>query len=111
RVRIVEEGMREGMQIERRSITTAQKIRLLDMLWATGLKHIVAGSFVSPKWTPQMADVEDVLRGMRPVEVVEDTALVLNARGAERAEQFAPPLTIDRKPRLGVHACDVFVQR
>ena len=55
KVTIVEEGMREGMQIESADIPVADKIRLLDALSATGLKNIVVGSFVSPKWVPQMA--------------------------------------------------------
>ena len=47
-----EEGMREGMQIEDSNIAVEDKVRLLDALSETGLKTIVVGSFVSPKWTP-----------------------------------------------------------
>ena len=47
-----EEGMREGMQIEDASIPVEDKVRLLDALSETGLKHIVVGSFVSPRYTP-----------------------------------------------------------
>ena len=53
-VSIVEQGMREGMQIESAAIPVAEKIRLLDALSATGLKNIVVGSFVSPRWVPQI---------------------------------------------------------
>ena len=49
-----EEGMREGMQIENSNISVDDKVQLLDALSETGLKQIVVGSFVSPKWTPQM---------------------------------------------------------
>lgn len=111
KVEIFEEGMREGMQIEDASITAAEKVRLLDALSVTGLRHIVVGSFVSAKWTPQMANVEEVIRRMKVNPDVEYTALVLNAKGAERREAFVPPLTVDRSPRTMVHACDVFVRR
>jgi hydroxymethylglutaryl-CoA lyase len=112
RVIVVEEGMREGMQIEGVDITTEQKIALLDALSATGLQHIVVGSFVSPRWVPQMSHIEDVIAGFSPVEGVTYTALVLNARGAERREEFVPPLTVPRQTgRTSVHLCDVFVKR
>jgi hydroxymethylglutaryl-CoA lyase len=110
-VRIVEEGMREGMQIESASISTADKIKLLDALSATGLQEIVVGSFVRSDWVPQMAEVEKVIEGMTPVPGVTYRALVLNRKGVERMESFVPPLSVDRRPRLSVHACDVFAQR
>ena len=56
-----EEGMREGMQIEDASIPVEDKVRLLDALSETGLKHIVVGSFVSPRYTPQMAEIDEVI--------------------------------------------------
>jgi len=111
-VSIVEEGMREGMQIESASIPVADKIRLLDALSLTGLKHIVTGSFVSPKWIPQMAEVEAVIRGFHPQPGVNYTALALNARGVERRSQFEPPLARpDGIGRSMLHLCDVFIQR
>jgi hydroxymethylglutaryl-CoA lyase len=111
-VLIVEEGMREGMQIESAAISVADKIRLLDALSLTGLKHIVTGSFVSPKWVPQMAHVEEILRGFSPVDGVSYTALALNARGVERRAEFEPPLAgPDGIGRSMLHLCDVFVQR
>ena len=58
--------MRDGMQIESRTIPVADKIRLLDALSETGLKEIAVGSFASPKWAPQMAQVEEVIRGFHP---------------------------------------------
>ena len=65
-IRHGEEGMRDGLQIEDRTIPVADKIRLLDALSETGLTEIAVGSFVSPKWTPQMAEVEAVIRGFHP---------------------------------------------
>ena len=111
-VRYKEESMREGMQIESAEISVADKIRLLDALSDTGLRHIVVGSFVRPEYTPQMARIDEVVAGFRPRPGVTYTALLLNARAAERARQYCPPLTIDESvPRLAAHLCDVFAQR
>jgi hydroxymethylglutaryl-CoA lyase len=111
-VEIIEEGMREGMQIEDAAIPAADKIRLLDALSATGLRTIVVGSFVSPRWVPQMAEVEKVIEGFSPADGVTYTALALNPRGVERRDALTPPLTPNAAPpRSTVHLCDVFVQR
>lgn len=109
---IIEEGMREGMQIESATITVDSKIRLLDALSATGLKTIVVGSFVSPKWTPQMADIDELVRRFTPAPGVSYTALALNERGRQRMSEYMPPLVESREyPRTMVHLCDVFVRR
>ena len=110
-VEIVEEGMREGMQIESVDIALDDKVRLLDALSGTGLRTIVVGSFVSPRWVPQMAEVEDLVARFTPVDGVSYTALVLNARGAERRAAFAPPLSVPGTVRTQLHLCDVFVRR
>ncbi|WP_312858296.1 citramalate synthase [Pseudonocardia pini] len=110
-VRIVDETMREGMQIEDAAIPTSAKVALLDALSSTGLRNLVVGSFVSPTWVPQMAEVEELLARFTPRPGVEYSALVLNEKGAERRARYVPPLTVDSRPRLTVHACDVFVQR
>ena len=111
-VEIIEEGMREGMQIESASITVESKIRLLDALSATGLSTIVVGSFVSPKWTPQMAKIDEVVQGFTPVPGVNYTALALNDRGRARMAPYMPPLVESKEfPRTFVHLCDVFVRR
>jgi hydroxymethylglutaryl-CoA lyase len=108
-----EEGMREGMQIENADISVDDKVELLDALSETGLKNIVVGSFVSPKWTPQMARIDEIMAKFHPKPGITYTALALNQRGVERAKQYSPPLTIERDPypRLGCHMCDVFVRR
>ncbi|CAB4948178.1 MAG: citramalate synthase [Actinobacteria bacterium] len=112
KVVIVEEGMREGMQIESVEITTERKVALLDALSATGLQNIVVGSFVSPRWVPQMAHIEEVIARFTPAPGVTYTALVLNPKGAERRDEFVPPLTVARDiGRTSVHLCDVFVKR
>ncbi len=112
KVEIIEEGMREGMQIESADITVEDKLRLLDALSATGLSTIVVGSFVSPKWTPQMAQVDDLVDRFTPVPGVTYTALALNERGRERMAEHMPPLSQSSElPRTLVHLCDVFVRR
>lgn len=115
RVEIVDESLREGMQIEDASIDPRDKVRLLDALSAAGVPALVVGSFVSPKWVPQMARVEEVIEGFTPTEGITYTALALNARGAERrAELTAPSGPLSRLPdvpRSTIHLCDVFVQR
>ena len=66
RVLITEEGMRDGLQIESLSITTDQKLQLLNALTDAGLTRIVVGSFVHPKWTPQMADTDALIERLVP---------------------------------------------
>jgi len=108
-----EEAMREGMQIEDAGIPVEDKVALLDALSETGLKRIVVGSFVSPKWTPQMERIDDIVSRFRPNPDVTYTAVIMNPRGYERAKQYVPPLTIERDgiPRLFCHLCDVFARR
>ncbi len=112
RVTIVEEGMREGMQIESADIPVDAKVRLLDALSRTGLTHIVAGSFVSPRWVPQMKDVDELLRRFTPAPGVTYTALSLNHQGELRKAEHTPPLSPpDGVGRSMLHLCDVFLQR
>lgn len=107
-----EEGMREGMQIESAAIPVVDKVRLLDALSDTGLKYIVVGSFVSPRYTPQMARIEEIVEKFTPRPGVTYLALTMNARGVERAQKYVPPLTLDADvPRLFCHMCDVFIRR
>ncbi|MGE0516668.1 MAG: hydroxymethylglutaryl-CoA lyase, partial [Hyphomicrobiaceae bacterium] len=56
KVHVHEEGPREGFQIEPGPIPTSDKIRLIEALAETGLQHIQACSFVSPRVVPQWAD-------------------------------------------------------
>jgi hydroxymethylglutaryl-CoA lyase len=109
---VVDEGMREGLQIEDAGITVEAKVRLLNAMSRTGLKRIVVGSFVSPKWTPQMAHIDEIIDKFEPVEDVIYTALALNARGVQRRAEHIPPLSLDDAPPATlVHLCDVFVRR
>lgn len=109
---LTEECLREGMQIESVSITVEQKLELLDAISDTGLTRIVVGSFVSPKWTPQMAEIDALLERMRPRPGVTYLALALNERGRERMRRYSPPLTMERgAPETHGHLCDVFIRR
>ena len=85
RIDIVEEGPREGFQIERNPIPTARKIALIDALSRTGVKHIQTVSFVNPKRVPGMADAEAVVSGIKQVPGVAYSALWFNERGLRQA--------------------------
>ncbi|KFZ06057.1 hypothetical protein V501_07768 [Pseudogymnoascus sp. VKM F-4519 (FW-2642)] len=64
RVRIVEVGARDGLQNEKKTISTDIKLDLISRLAKTGLRDIEAGSFVSPKWVPQMATSNEILESI-----------------------------------------------
>ena len=85
RVRLFEVGPRDGLQNEPFPISTGAKIQLIDLLSETGLAAIEAGSFVSPKWVPQMADTARVLAGIHKVPGVRYPVLTPNMRGFEAA--------------------------
>jgi len=84
-VRIREVGPRDGFQNEPETIPTAEKIRLVDLLSATGLKRIEVTSFVRPEVIPQLADAEQVLAGVQRRDGVAFSVLIPNERGLERA--------------------------
>ena len=85
KVRICEVGPRDGLQNEKTLLTTEQKIQLIDGLTDAGFPVIEVGSFVSPKAVPQMANTDDVFRGIKKKEGVEYRALIANLRGVDRA--------------------------
>ncbi len=84
-VRIVEVGLRDGLQNEAQIVPTATKIEFIERLAASGLKTIEATAFVSPKWVPQMADHAEVMRLLPRVAGVSYPVLVPNMRGFEAA--------------------------
>jgi hydroxymethylglutaryl-CoA lyase len=84
-VDVYEVGPRDGLQNELRTLATADKVRLIDALSASGLKRIEATSFVPPKWIPQLADAEQVIAQVKRPPGVVFSALVPNLRGLERA--------------------------
>jgi hydroxymethylglutaryl-CoA lyase len=84
-VKIVEVGPRDGLQNEKVHVPTAVKLELIGKLVDAGVSVIEAGSFVSPKWVPQMADSGDVLRQVPRRAGVVYTALAPNLKGFEAA--------------------------
>ncbi|MCE9671092.1 hydroxymethylglutaryl-CoA lyase [Myxococcus stipitatus] len=85
RVDVYEVGPRDGLQNELRTLPTRDKARLIDALVAAGEKRIEVTSFVSPRWIPQLADAEEVLKLVGRREGVVFSALVPNLKGLERA--------------------------
>lgn len=84
-VKIVEVGPRDGLQNEKGSVPLAAKVALIEGLADAGLSFIEAGSFVSPKWVPQMADSLAVMQTIKRYEGVTYAALTPNLRGLESA--------------------------
>jgi hydroxymethylglutaryl-CoA lyase len=87
KVDIYEVGPRDGLQNELRTLPTKDKARLIEALVASGLKRIEVTSFVSPKWIPQLADAEEVLRLVGRKPGVTFSALVPNLKGLVRARE------------------------
>ena len=108
-VEIHEEGPREGFQIEPGPIGTTDKIQLIEALAETGLHHIQAASFVSPRIVPGWADAEDVVTGFTPKEGVHYTALWFNASGLNRALVFRNKLSIIGA--ISLTASEAFTQK
>lgn len=84
-VRLVEVGPRDGLQNEKQPISVADKVRLVDDLSAAGLGYIEVGSFVSPKWVPQMAGSAEVFAQIQQRPGVTYAALAPNLKGFEDA--------------------------
>ncbi len=85
KVQLVEVGPRDGLQNESGTIPLAAKLQLIDDLATAGHTVIEAGSFVNPKWIPQMADSAEVFAGIRRHPGVRYAALTPNLQGFERA--------------------------
>tara|TARA_B100000446_G_scaffold105107_1_gene98420 strand:+ start:345 stop:1250 length:906 start_codon:yes stop_codon:yes gene_type:complete len=84
-VRIVEVGPRDGLQNEKQPIDATTKIQLIEALAKAGVGYIEAGSFVNPKWVPQMAGSDEVFQQTTRQANVTYAALTPNMKGYERA--------------------------
>jgi len=84
-VTIVEVGPRDGLQNEPTPVAVADKVALIEALADAGLPVVEAGAFVSPKWVPQMAGSDEVLRDVRRRPGVRYPVLVPNLKGLEAA--------------------------
>jgi hydroxymethylglutaryl-CoA lyase len=82
---ITDVALRDGLQIQPRTVSTDTKLELYERLRAAGVRSVEAGSFVSPRLVPQMADADELFRRLPPSADGEVIALVPNGRGAERA--------------------------
>jgi len=87
-ITITDDTMREGLQIESASIPVDAKLRLLDALGETGAKVISIGSFAHPKWTPQMACIDEIAERFVPKPGIRYTAAVFNKTGYDRADKY-----------------------
>jgi hydroxymethylglutaryl-CoA lyase len=85
RVSVYEVSPRDGLQNEPKPIALEAKKRLIDALIAANLERIELTSFVSPRWIPQLADAEELIRTVLPHSGVSFSALCPNATGFERA--------------------------
>jgi hydroxymethylglutaryl-CoA lyase len=107
RVHLYEEGPREGFQIEPGPIATADKVRFIEALAATGLTDVQCVSFVDPRRVPAMADAEAVAAAIRRRDGVRYTGLWLNLRGLQRARATS----LDITGSIGLSASETFSVR
>ena len=84
-IEIVEVGPRDGLQNEKTLVSTQDKVAFIRRAVEAGARRIEVASFVHPKWVPQMADAEDVVRELGVMDGVTRIGLTLNKRGAMRA--------------------------
>lgn len=107
-----EEIVREGFGIADKSIPIAARVELIEALSATGLKRLSVGAFVSPRYVPQMACFEELLRSFKPAPGVSYVTFAHSAKARKIAAQFSPPLTIeDELCTLFIDICDVHQRR
>jgi hydroxymethylglutaryl-CoA lyase len=111
KVLITDETLRDGLQIEREGVSLEQKLSVLNALVDAGVKRMVIGAFVNPKWSPQMADTLELVKRLVPQAGVDFFALALNERGREERLKHSPPLSIEPLATTHLHMCDVFIRR
>ena len=84
-IEIVDVSPRDGLQSQPVLLSVGHKLELINRLIDAGIRRMEAVSFVNPKRVPQMADAEEVVRGLPQRDDVTFIGLVLNLRGFERA--------------------------
>ena len=104
----MEVGPRDGLQIEARSLSADEKLRLIKAITDAGVVEVEAGSFVSSKAVPNMANSTEVFDRLERVPGVKYRALWLNGRGLESAIQSGK---VDVEGRLRLTASEIFVKR
>ncbi len=105
-VSIIEVGPRDGLQSEPEILSTSVKLEFIRRAIDAGIRRMEVTSFVHPKRVPQMADAEDVIRGLPDRDDVIYIGLVLNKKGFERARD----VNID-EIGMAVVASDTYNQR
>ena len=85
KVKVVEVGPRDGLQNEKQLISVDDKLELIRKLASTGLSHIEIGSFVSPKWVPQMANTHQLFEALERRQILTYSVLTPNMRGLQSA--------------------------
>jgi hydroxymethylglutaryl-CoA lyase len=107
-----EEIVREGFGIADPKIPLSARVELIEALSATGLKRISLGAFVSPRYVPQMACFEELLRSFKPAAGVVYSTFTHTPKARKIAAQFSPPLTLeDELCSLNIDICDVHQRR
>lgn len=89
RVIICEVAPRDGLQIEKKLLSTPEKVRLIEAICEADVPKVEVTSFVNPKLVPQMADAEELITSLPRFARTKFVALVPNARGLERALKCA----------------------
>lgn len=128
RVRITDVSPRDGLQNERGVIPTAEKVRLVELLCATGVDEVEVTSFVSAKWVPQLGDGGEVLKVIgelisagRPQRASQSrgkertapllSSLVPNVRGMESAAALRSQIGLPEKVSVFTAASETFSQK
>ncbi len=87
RVTVVEVGPRDGLQNEAAALTVDDRVAFCDALLGAGLPVVEIGAFVSPKWVPQMAGSDEVVRRVAARPGARRPVLVPNQKGFQLARQ------------------------
>jgi hydroxymethylglutaryl-CoA lyase len=106
RIILCDVAPRDGIQNEKVMLSSERKLELIRRLADSGLRWIEVASFASPKWVPQMADAEVVLRAALELPEIRPIVLVLNDRGYDRAVKAGA-----RYVRLVVASTDTMNQK
>lgn len=107
-----EEVMREGFGIEDVHIPLEARVELLDALSECGLKRITVGAFVSPRYVPQMACFEELLKKFHPRPGVTYLPFIHNQKARALAAQYSPPLTVEEEVcTFFLDICDIHQRR
>lgn len=94
---MIEVGPRDGLQNEKQFVATEDKLELIERLRLAGLRTIEIGSFVSPKWVPQMADTPQITRQI--MSQVASSTTTPTANQSQPHNNESTQLQSQRRPR------------